>query len=659
MKPSFRIRTSVRTRLILSFLFFFLVPSLIISSYSYMTAREQVQVELQSSAKQNVQLLDSLVTSYIEPKIRELTDLASRIHKGMFAGQESPQVKSLLEHYQSLNPSLNYVYVGTETGDMIITPKVDLPPDFDPRKRPWYTAAMQSSDVVITEPYLDVATGNPIFTVAKVLDDHSGVVAVDMNLGYFAKIVKETKVGYKGYPFVIDKNKKIVVHPTIKPGETLSEAFIDNMYKSKNGTFAYEFKEIQKEMFFTTNEVTGWKLAGTMDASEADERAFPILKQTLIVILVVTVVGVVMGYFIIRSFIVPLRKLMNQTQVVAQGDLTHDISLHSRDEFGQLADSFNQMTVSLRELIREVNDKSASLAASSEELTASAEQSSQAAESIAVNIQQVAHGSEEQLKSVQQISQTIAEMASGVKQIAAHSQEVSQSAEQATGKTTEGSQAIHSAVQQMNAVNETVQELSRLVTGLGERSNEIGIIVDTITNISNQTNLLSLNAAIEAARAGEQGKGFAVVANEVRKLAEQSAQSAQQITDLIVSIQEETRLAVTSMDKGKQEVSSGIVAVHQAGEAFAAISESVIAVTALIQEVSASVQQLAAGAEQVVASIKAMEEVAGKGALGMQNISAATEQQLATMQEVASSTTVLSRMAEDLQDAVSRFKLHL
>ncbi|BCJ86548.1 hypothetical protein skT53_15330 [Effusibacillus dendaii] len=221
----------------------------------------------------------------------------------------------------------------------------------------------------------------------------------------------------------------------------------------------------------------------------------------------------------------------------------------------------------------------------------------------------------------------------------------------------EGNQAIRTAISQMNSIQNTVSGLAKVITGLGERSQEIGQIVEAITSIASQTNLLALNAAIEAARAGEHGRGFAVVADEVRKLAEQSSISAQQISELIATIQEETNKAVESMERGTKEVSEGITAVNLAGESFEQIGHSITDVSSQMQEVSAASKQMSTNSQQVIKSIDTISEITESTAAGAQNVSAASEEQLATMEEITASANALAQMAEELQKIVMKFKV--
>ncbi|KMY51855.1 methyl-accepting chemotaxis protein [Peribacillus loiseleuriae] len=394
------------------------------------------------------------------------------------------------------------------------------------------------------------------------------------------------------------------------------------------------------------------ELAKSITASSHDSKNFIIT----IILLFIVLKGVI-GFIITRMIVNPVKEIQGLMENAENGDLTVEGSYRSKDEIGQLTLSFNKMILKLRELMAQVNITSEQVAAASEELTASSEESSKASEQIANTIQEVASGAEQQVRSTEESSKVVQEMALSIQQIASRAQDISANSVETSQKAVEGNEAIQTTIEQMNSINLTVTQLSQIVKGLGERSKEIGNIIEAITNIASQTNLLALNAAIESARAGEHGRGFAVVADEVRKLAEQSAESAQNISGLITLIQDETNLAVQSMEQTTSEVTDGIGVVNKAGESFAQIRYSVDEISAQLQEVSAASQQLSAGSEQVLQSEKLLAEIAEEAASGTQNVAAATEEQLASMEEITSSAATLSLMAEELQAQIGRFKV--
>ncbi|WP_228485690.1 methyl-accepting chemotaxis protein [Thermaerobacillus caldiproteolyticus] len=418
-------------------------------------------------------------------------------------------------------------------------------------------------------------------------------------------------------------------------------------------------REIMKQFDETADQLTKLQQRSLDEGSRSTTlRAQSIQNWIIIYGLVAMLVGAFVAFYISQIISRPVMALSEAAKQIAAGDLTGaEIKVKNRDEIGELATSFNQMAKHLREVIREVVMNAEQVAASSEQLTASAEQTSKATEQIAVTMQDVALGVEKQVQSVEKTSETVQIMSKGVHHIAERAQNVAAIAGNTSEKALEGGETIRTAVDQMNSINETVTNLASVVKGLGERSEQIGKIIEVITGIAEQTNLLALNAAIEAARAGEHGRGFAVVADEVRKLAEQSAESAQQISALIATIQQETNEAVQSMAIATKETANGIHVIHTAGKTFGQIKEAINEVAAQIQEVSSSVQQLSAGAEQIVQSMQLISNIAESAAAGTQEVSAATEEQLASMEEISSSSVSLSKMAEDLQHLVQKFKI--
>jgi methyl-accepting chemotaxis protein len=405
---------------------------------------------------------------------------------------------------------------------------------------------------------------------------------------------------------------------------------------------AKEYMDFRREQI---NEAMKESVAAT-DNSEKASLAACVLSALL---------GVGIGIFAARSISRPVGQLAAVAQKVASGDLTQQVKIERQDEIGQLESAFNTMVIQLKTLIKQINTNAEQLAASSEELTASSEQSAQAANQIATSITAVASGASEQMAAADETSAVVQQMSAGVQQMSASANQVADQSSQAADKAKTGSEAVEKAVSQMAQIEETVNSSAAVVAQLGERSKEIGQIVDTISGIAGQTNLLALNAAIEAARAGEQGRGFAVVAEEVRKLAEQSQEAAKKIAELIGEIQEDTDRAVVAMNGGTREVKTGAEVVNAAGIAFKEIADLVMQVSGQVRDISAAIQQTAAGSQHIVGSVKEIDGLSKKSAGEAQSVSAATEEQLASMEEIATSSEALAKLAQELQTAVAKF----
>ncbi|MEK4077109.1 methyl-accepting chemotaxis protein [Paenibacillus sp. FSL M7-0656] len=391
---------------------------------------------------------------------------------------------------------------------------------------------------------------------------------------------------------------------------------------------------------------------------EANLQIVQVLRWIAIIGVASLLIGALVAYVIGRMISLPVAAIAQSASRIADGDLTGEpIVVRNKDEIGDLAQAFNIMSANLRTLIHQVGDSAERVAASSEELTASTEQTATATEQVAITMGEIATGMDTQVRMASDGFQTMNELTTGFQQVTENTLHMSEEATKVSVKTISGSESVQSAIGQMNSIQGTVSNLSVVIQELSRHSQDIVKMVDSISEISAQTNLLSLNAAIEAARAGEQGRGFQVVATEVRKLSEQSALSANQIVPLVASIEKGMRNAAESMVVVSAEVQEGITLVHQAGATFDEIREAVGGVAGQTQEVSASIEQMSTGVEQINRSMKTIMEVTETGAAGTEEVSASSEEQLSAMQEIASAANDLSLMAEQLQQTVSRFKV--
>lgn len=381
---------------------------------------------------------------------------------------------------------------------------------------------------------------------------------------------------------------------------------------------------------------------------------------TLMIVISVSaiLVALVLATIISLQIAKPIVHASKAIEKVASGDLSiESIHVKNKDEIGAMIHSVNSMVTSLREVVVQVRDSSTQVAASSEQLSASAQESTFASEQIAHIIEQSADGMDVQLKHLEKIHGLIEEMSGNIQQITKSSETMLVTVDHTFQVTDQGALSIEKVVNQMNLINEGVSSTSQIIRKLGQRSNEINSILGMITQIADQTNLLALNAAIEAARAGEHGKGFAVVADEVRKLAEESKKSADQITKMISYIQTETELAVSSMEEQSNKVSDGFEYSQDAKEAFALIGQSMGDVIEKVSDVSCAIELLSIHSKNVEQAIDEVKVIAEAGVTTTREVAAGTEENVATLEEVTASAQDLSGMAETLQQLVSRFKI--
>ena len=529
-----------------------------------------------------------------------------------------------------------------------------------------------SGKASVSDPVISKATGHAVVVVAvpvKVGGKSVGVLFGAINMEELSSKVLSIKIGKTGYAYVVQSDGMTIVHPD--KAMVMKDNILQNpnapwelkqttekMVKGERGLTRYSYNGTDKMVSFSPVPNSRWSLALTAPVAEITEVLSSLTMISLATIAVVLLVAAVVVILFARRIARPIRKIESAAARIAAGDISANrLDIRSNDEIGRLGRAFEAMSENLRALIKKVGASTDQVAASAEELNASAEQSAQAAMQIAQVITEVAVGAEKQQKAVEHTAATVEQMSAGIRQIADNTEKVASASANSAEIAATGSKSIEKSIGQMNIIEKTVTKSAEVVAKLGERSKEIGHIVEVISGIAGQTNLLALNAAIEAARAGEQGRGFAVVAEEVRKLAEQSQEAAKQIADLIGEIRLDTDQAVAAMHEGTQEVRTGAEVVTHAGQAFQDIFGAVNAVSRQIGEISGSIQELAGGSQQIVKAVQDIDAVSKETSSQTQTVSAATQEQSATMQEIAASSQALAKMAEELITAVNKFRL--
>lgn len=380
--------------------------------------------------------------------------------------------------------------------------------------------------------------------------------------------------------------------------------------------------------------------------------------MSLIVVILALAVSIFLGIMLSRSFSNPITKMAESVRLLADGNLRIEkIDVKTEDELGELASGFNTMADNLRQLVNRAMSSSSQLSSASQQLASGAEELAAAASSVASAISEVSLGTEKQIDSVSEVSAVVDNMNNLFKSIITDVDEVAAISSQTSATAQKESEEIDSTINQMANIEKATNNAAELVYNLGERSREIGQIVDTISGIAEQTNLLALNAAIEAARAGEQGKGFAVVADEVRKLAEQSQDAAKQIADLIRQIQYDTDKAVAAMNEGTNEVKLGTQAVNQAGKTFKEIADLIGNVSVRVSQAANYLMDSAKSSERIVSAVMEVDRISREIAAQTQSVNAAVEEQTAASEEIASSSQMLMQNAEEMEEILRRFKM--
>lgn len=442
--------------------------------------------------------------------------------------------------------------------------------------------------------------------------------------------------------------------------------FLDYVYenpstKEKEGKISYA------EMIEGTDYLIG---SGTYESvvNETVERAIKDVtaiknhtKRLLLIVFFACLVTMVAFIYMIATRITkPLRELTMIMAKAKEGDLTVRSSVvqtEGGDEVHRISVSFNQMIAGFGEMISRIGEMTQQLAAASEELYASGEQVGETAEKVGMAVGNVASGAEEQSAQIEEVSRNVSTLTDRIKLVGDRSATMMQFSMDVTSNIQQGNFAVDQSIVEIHQIEHQTTEVAEVIKSLGSRSEQVGSIVELINGIASQTNLLALNAAIEAARAGEAGRGFSVVADQIRKLAEESANATEKISLLIKGIQNDIQQSVTKMDDSKASVTNGVESMNRTVQIFRQIQNTSASFKDHLQTIAVDTKEMAHYSEDVKRAAHDIAQVSQKFAGISQDVAASNEEQIASTQEIISSSKQISEMAEELAQAIERFKI--
>jgi methyl-accepting chemotaxis protein len=536
--------------------------------------------------------------------------------------------------------------------------------------RQYFKDVRRTGKAAISDVVLSRATGQPTIIISVPIKDEAGIfkgmVLLSVKLDSLEEMRAQVKLGDTGFAAVttnLNGKAIVIAHP--------DKAFVAQQKDVSNLTIIKATMESQKPVIQNFKSINGIDVIGAtsivpstnwmVNVLVPEKEVFSELvnnKYKVWGIMGVTItVVILLVWFFARRLSERLTVMVERITQVADGNLKVVYTGNqSGDEIGQLGKALSSMTSNLRNVILQVADSAEQVAESSQQLKTGAEESAQGASQVAASITDVASGTGKQISTIEKIVILSNRIGQEIGQASAIANMVETTTEKSAGAAKNGGKAVEAVVSQMNNIETKVIKSGQIVAKLGQRSKEIGHIVDVISGIAGQTNLLALNAAIEAARAGEQGRGFAVVAEEVRKLAEQSQGATRQIADLISEIQKDTSSAVNAMNEGTREVQIGSGVVNAAGRAFADIVVLVEEVSEQVRNISTAMQGIASSSREIIPMIDEIELISKDAASQAQTVSAVTEEQSASMQQMAASSHSLAQLAQALKIVVSKFK---
>jgi len=679
-----------------------LIPLLVMGFTMYNKSTKILQVNLENSSRQLISQTENSILNFLEKyevmvesmakssNFKNVNTLTPELG-GQLVGFNSDfrslytedfykhQMWETMSNLHELNSELQWVYLGTKKGDMFERPDGEVGAGYDPRKRGWYKAASEKKELIWTEPYSDFTTKNLVITVAApVIGNTGGIEAVagmDVTLDAMSSKLNEIKIGNSGIVFLIDQNSNIMTNKdpnligvnlspnkedlnaeSLKSYESNSDKLLKILNGINNSESIIELNNGNYALIHTI-EKFGWKMVGIINESEFSSGAQEIMLWLEIIGGIALLLALLISLAFSKGLTRKIHEMVTATAAVSNGDLTTVVGIDASDEFGLLGHYFEDAIKQLSTLIKNIQSISHDVTESAQNLAATSEETSASADEVSRTVEEIARGASEQASDAESgviIAQNLSEKFNDLNNRSAQMIVSAKDVVEANKNGTLAVKSLKEKTEQTDLANENIESV---IMELDKKTQSIGAILDSISAIAVQTNLLALNASIEAARAGEHGRGFAVVAEEIRKLAEESSSSADEIREIVTTIISDSSKTVDSMKTVRNFAKEQTKAVSNVDSSFDVTSSSIELIVSEIQEIKDSVEKLMNDKDSIVNSIGNISSVSEETAAASEEVTASMEQQTMAIEEVAKSAQHLNEIAIKLNEELSKFKV--
>lgn len=640
-----------------------------LATVSFLTIKSKTNERVIAQSEIIVNELSNTITTFLDGYEKSIVKMTSDqevlnyyLHSTEYNDEADQAFREQLSNYLNIYDSVSSIYFA-DGNKIIIQPHFDEIFDLDVNSRAWYTEAIANpNEMIWSSPYIDASTGEYVISGSKAVVQGNkvfGVLGVDILLSDLTETISSMDLGYDGYPIILDTEGNAIVHPTAF-GENLSSFdYVDTILKNDQEHNPLHTKIDDKDCVIIYQKIPhfDWTVGAIYNNEEINSTATSIQQMVLLFLLLILVVTFVALYFFISRMITPIYSLGSYMEKVADGDLSIHIDIHRKDEIGDLAQHFSKMLHHMKKLIGVVQHSSQKVEDRSHHLSALAEETSAASVDITKAVGEIAIGATKSSENADAVTISSGKLSDKINEMTEQSKALHEITYQANELNTEGHKRMNHLLETFEHYKNDLHHMSLAVSALEQKVVAIHSVMDSISEISSQTNLLALNASIEAARAGEHGKGFAVVAEEVRKLAEQSANATETVKETIQQLQHESLTVVKQLNEMQNTFIEQGTVVESTGDLFQNLSKLTYDMEETFKHVSDEIASIIKYKDRVLATIEEMAATSQSTAAACEEVSASSDEQLRAIHSVAKSSEELNQLSKELLETVSKFKV--